>query len=275
MLKLIKNSFTITNDCIILATPLIIFLSILGWYFDYAASSIDNITKLILAAATILIMTSGFAAAWLYMAKKTIFLSKKIFIFDKERVKALWYLIISMPKGIGRLFLPILEVISLYLLIYIILFLGIYLLISKFAGSINLDSFSIQTIMLSSQELINEVNQLTDDEIIIINYWYLLTFIGSSIISFITMLWIPEIVYNEKNAFKALYNSAKKIFLDFKSSIILYLYITAIIITLSVLNTFLMFTPILYFFVLLFYYYFLVYIIVLLFTYYDRTYIKA
>ena len=85
MLKLIKNSFTITNDCIILATPLIIFLSILGWYFDYAASSIDNITKLILAAATILIMTSGFAAAWLYMAKKTIFLSKKIFFSTKQR----------------------------------------------------------------------------------------------------------------------------------------------------------------------------------------------
>lgn len=275
MFKLIKNSFIMTNDCIILATPLIIFLSLLGWYFDYAANTVDNAPKLILATTTLLVMTSGFASAWLYMVKKTITLSKKVFIFDKERVKALWFLLASLPKGIGRLFLPIIGVIAIYLLIYLLMFSGINVLVSKIAGSINLDSFSFQTIMLSSKELINEVNELTDDEIIIINYWYLLTFIGSSIISFITLLWIPEIVYNEKNCFKALFNSIKKVFINFKNSITLFCYITAIILLLTILNTFLMFSPMLYFFVLLLYYYFLVYIIVLLFTYYDTTYIKA
>lgn len=70
MLKLFKDSLKKTNDCIILATPLIIFLSILGWYFTYATSSVDNIPKLILAIVTILIMASGFLSAWFYMAKK-------------------------------------------------------------------------------------------------------------------------------------------------------------------------------------------------------------
>ncbi len=275
MFKLIKNSFKTTNDCIILATPLIIFLSILGWYFDYATNSIDNIPKLILAAITILVMASGFVAAWLYMAKKTIALSKKIFIFDKERVKALWYLLTSLPKGIGRLFLPIIGVISTYLLVYIIMFSGIGVIISKFAGIIDLDAINLQTLMISSQELINEVNELTDDEITIINYWYLLTFVGTSIISFFTMLWIPEIVYSEKNSFKALYNSIKKIFIDFKNSIILFCYIAFVIILLTIMNTLLMFVPVLYFLVLILYYYFLIYIVVLLFTYYETTYIKA
>lgn len=275
MLKLIKNSFKMTNDCIILATPLIIFLSLFGWYFDYAVSTVDNVYKLILAGTTLLVMASGLISAWLYMAKKTIALSKKVFIFDKDRAKALWNLLASLPKGIGKLFLPFIGVIAIYLLIYLLMFSGIDAIISKIAGSINLDSFNFQTIMISSKELINEVNELTDDEIIIINYWYLLTIIGSSIISFITMLWIPEIVYNEKNCFKALFNSIKKVFIDFKNSIILFVYITAIVLFLTILNTILMFYPVLYFFVLLLYYYFVVYIIVLLFTYYETTYIKA
>ena len=89
------------------------------------------------------------------------------------------------------------------------------------------------------------------------------------------MLWIPEIVYNEKNSFKALYNSVVKLFMNFKKSIILFLYIAFLVILITILNTFLMFNPFLYFFVLMFYYYLLVYIVVLLFTYYDETYIKT
>lgn len=70
MLKLFWNNFKKTNDCIILATPLILFLSALSWYYSYARDSIDNIPKLILAIATMLIMISGCLSAWVYMAKK-------------------------------------------------------------------------------------------------------------------------------------------------------------------------------------------------------------
>lgn len=275
MLKLFKNSFKTTNDCIILATPLIIFLSILGWYYNYAADSIDTVHKLVLAAITMFVMFSGFVAAWLYMAKKTIALSKKIFVFDKDRVKALTSLAISLPNGIGRLFLPMMGVISIYALIYLLIFSGISYLITHFVGSINLDFVDFQSLMLSSGNLAEEISKMSEKELMVLDYWSVASFTGILLVSFITMLWIPEIVYNEKNSFKALYNSIVKLFTNFKKSIILFVYVAFLVILITILNTLLMFNPFLYFFVLMFYYYFLVYIVVLLFTYYDETFVKA
>lgn len=275
MLKLFKNSFKTTNDCIILATPLIIFLSILGWYYSYAADSIDTIPKLLLAGITMLVMLSGFGAAWLYMAKKTIALSKKIFIFDKDRVRELAKLALSLPNGIGRLFVPIIGVISTYTLIYLLIFSIIGYLITHFIGSIDFDVIDFQSLLLSSENLREEINNLTEQELLVLDCWSMLSFICTLLVSFITMLWIPEIVYNEKNSFRALGNAVGKLFMYFKKSVILFSYIAVLIVFITILNTFLMFNPFLYFFVLMFYYYFLVYIVVLLFTYYDETFIKA
>lgn len=88
------------------------------------------------------------------------------------------------------------------------------------------------------------------------------------------MLWIPEVVYCEKNPFKALYYAIKKIFISFPKSILLFIYINILTFGISVLNTFLMFNPIAYFVVLLLYYYLIVYIVVLVFSYYEQTFLK-
>lgn len=273
MFQLFINSFKSTNDCIILATPLIIFLSILGWYVDYASGSIDTIPKGLLAGLTILVMLSGFVAAWLYMAKKALALSKKIIVLDTDRAKALLGLVMSLPKGIGRLFLPIMGMIISYVFIYCILAAIVSFLVSKFIGTIDLSSIDLNSLQISSKELFEEISQLSRREIAIINIWYILMTTNSTIISFLTMLWVPEIVYNEKNPYKALYYSIIKIFKNLKSSLLLFLYIAVLIIVISVLNTLLMVNPFLYFFVLILYYYFLVYIVVLLFTYYEQTFL--
>ena len=274
MLQLFKNSFKTTNDCIILATPLIIFLSILSWYYKYAVVAIDTTPKLILASITIFVMLSGFMAAWLYMAKKTISLSRKIFVFDKDRAKALWALVLSLPKGIGRLFLPSIGVISIYILIYTLIFSGIGYIVGKFIGTIDFSELDYQSIFLFVQEFANEISELSQNELLVLQCWYILALVSIAVVSFITMLWIPEIVYTEKVSFEALYYSIIKIFTHLKNSIILYLYIAFLVVLISILNTFLMFNPILYFIVLLLFYYFLVYIVVLLFSYYEQTFIK-
>lgn len=274
MLQLFKNSFKTTNDCIILATPLIIFLSILSWYYKYAVVAIDTTPKLILAIITIFVMLSGFMAAWLYMAKKTISLSRKIFVFDKDRAKALWALVLSLPKGIGRLFLPSIGVISIYILIYTLIFSGIGYIVGKFIGTIDFSELDYQSIFLFGQEFANKISELSQNELLVLQCWYILALVSITVVSFITMLWIPEIVYTEKVSFEALYYSIIKIFTHLKNSIILYLYIAFLVVLISILNTFLMFNPILYFIVLLLFYYFLVYIVVLLFSYYEQTFIK-
>lgn len=275
MLKLFWNNFKKTNDCIILATPLILFLSALSWYYTYAKDAIDNIPKLILAIATMLVMISGCLAAWIYMAKKTIRMADRIFVFEKDRVKAFRDLILSLPRGIGRLFLPMLGVIFITIFAYSILIYVITFLISKYIGTIDLTLLAYEKLVLSSQELLNEINALPRTQIIAINCWYFTFAIGTMILSFLGFLWIPEIVYMEKNPFKALFNSIKKTIITFPKTLFLFIYINFLSLLISILNTLLMFNPIAYFLVLIIYYYFIVYIVVLLFRYYEQTFIKA
>lgn len=274
MLKLFKNNFKKTNDCIILATPLIIFLSILSWYFVYAKDSVDSIAKLILSIITMLIMASGFLAAWVYMAKKTIQMSNKIFVFDKDRIDALWNLILFLPKGIGRLFLPMFGVISLSLILFGVYITGTTYFVSKHIGTIDINSIHADNLILSSNELLNEVNSLPRETIITIVCLYALLLAGFVILSFLGILWIPEIVYAEKNPFKALIFSIRKIIITFPKTLVLFIYINFLSVILSILNTLLMVYPIAYFLVLILFYYFIVYMVVLLFTYYEETFIK-
>ncbi len=234
MLKLLfKTSFKITNDCIIAVTPLIVFLSLLWLYYEYALNSIDSTPKLIIAPVTMIILFSGLLSAWLYMVKKSIALTKRIFVFDSDRAKAVWELMLTLPKGIGRLFLPILGV--------VLIFIGIYALLLYALGTILVDkAFDI-------------------------------TAIGMAIvISFLTLFWIPEVVYAQKNPFKALVISIKNVCKNFKRILPLYLYIVVLAGLIIGLNMLLKFNPFLYFLVLIFDYYFLLYIVVLLFTYYEQ-----
>lgn len=274
MFKLFKECFKRTNDCIILATPLVIFLSIISWYVDYAMNTVNTMPKLVLAVITLLVMSSGFFAAWFYMTKKTLKLSNKVFVFDKDRAKAFWALILSLPKGIGRLFLPFVGVISLSTVIYgLVLFVVTYF-VAKYLGTININFFNSDNFFISSKELIEEITNLPREEIIIIYCWYFLVLGCTILLEFLAILWIPEIVYGEKNPFKALYFAIKKLIITFPKTFLLFVYINIISFATTILNTVLMVNPIAYFLVLLLYYYLILYIVVLLFTYYELTFLQ-
>lgn len=274
MFKLLKNNFKITNDCIILATPLIIFLSIISWYFNYAKDAIDNIPKLLLAIITMIVIISGSFSTWFYMVKKTIKLANTVFVFDKDRTKAFQNLLKSLHIGIGKLFLPFLGIISVTGLTYIAILFIITLLVNKYVGTIDTNLLSTINVLLSSDELIQEINNLPTEQIMFITIWYGITYLSTLVLSFFTMLWIPEVVYCEKNPFKALIYSIKKIIHTFPKTFALFVYINVLAILISIFNTLLMFHPITYFLVLVLYYYFIVYIVVLLFSYYEQTFIK-
>ncbi len=274
MFKLFKNNFKITNECIILATPLIIFLSIISWYFNYAKDAIDNLPKLLLAIITMVVIVSGSFSAWFYMVKKTIKLANTVFVFDKDRAKAFQELIKSLHIGMGKLFLPFLGIISISGIVYIAILCIITLLVTKYIGQIDTSFLSTINVLLSSDELIQEINKLPTEQIMFITTCYGITYLSTLILSFFTILWIPEVVYSEKNPFKALISSIKKIIQTFPKTFALFIYINILTILISILNTLLMFHPITYFLVLVLYYYFIVYIVVLLFSYYEQTFIK-
>lgn len=272
MLKLFKESFKITNDCIILVTPLIIFLSILSWYINFAFNSIDDVKKLLLGVFTLFIMFCGFLASWLYMAKKTIALSKKVYIFEKDRANDFLKLLLTLPRGLGKLFIPIIGVVAVYIIVYCGLYWVLNYFISKYVGYIDLSNIDFDSLALSSKELISFINDLDISDMKVFTIWYFTSSIIVNLVTFLTVLWIPEIVYNTQNAFKALFSSVKKVFKNFKNILILYIFMFIVLKILSIINTLLLFIPVMYFFVLIITYYFLVYLVVLLFTYYDRNF---
>lgn len=240
MFKLLKDSFNITNDCIILATPLAIFLTLLGLYYNYADEVAETVFMQLFSAVTIFIIISGFLSAWLYMTKKAIAMSKRIYVFDEDRTNALLEVIASLSKGFGRLFLPIIGMLALCIIIYSLTF--------------SIIAYLPQLPILEDYTI----------------YLLILIFI---IISFSTILWLPEIVYHERNALFALYNSVLKTYTYFKQTLFLYITILLIFIGISLSYYLIFLHPILSFFVLIIFYYILVYIVVLLFTYYERTFI--
>ena len=273
MFKLFKSNFKTTNDCIILATPLIIFMSVISWYFEYAKSSVNSFAMLALAITTLVIMISGCASAWFYMTKKTLKFASKVFVFDKDRSKAFLNLILSLPKGIGKLFLPFLGIITVGGTVYALILWGITILVGKYFGSTDFLSIISQNFFITSKELIEDINNLPDKELITLNFWYIFVNLITTILSFLTLLWIPEVVYCEKNPFKALIKSIKKIFQTFPKTLLLFVFIGLLSLLTSILNTFLMFNPFSYFIVLLLYYYFIVYKVVLIFSYYEQTFL--
>lgn len=93
MLKLFKNAFKLTNEGIILATPLILFIWLITIYLTFAKGVVDTLPEAFSAIITLLCMVGAFCAGWFYMVKESIELSQKEFILDTDRAKEILNLI--------------------------------------------------------------------------------------------------------------------------------------------------------------------------------------
>ncbi len=273
MLNTLKAAFKRTNDSIILATPLVILLSVIGLYSAYARVSVDTMPKAIVAIITLIVICAGCAACWFYAVKKTIKLSTKFFVFDTDRAKEFLNILKNLPKGIGELFLPFLFLITFDVIIFTLVAIFISWVVSTHIGTINPDLIAPNHYLISSEELLNMYSNLPERELFIVNAWYLLFSAFTIIFMFITFLWIPEIVYNEKNPLIALKNSFDKLFSKFSKTLGIYICTCILYLLTGIISAILMFYPLLYFFVLLLYYYYLLYAIILAFTYYEQEFI--
>ena len=243
MFKIIFESYKITNKALILAAPLVLFCTLFALYYSYLISETDSVPKHIFSIVTIFIVVSGLLGSWLYSIKKGLALVKQVYIFDSDRNKALLSIFPYLLKGFGRLFLPCSGFIALNIILYITIFSGIAYLTVCFPN-------------------------LRDN---VATLWLLVFYIYT----FLTILWIPEIVYNERNALYALVNSVIKVFTQFKDTMSLYLFIFSLFtIILALLFQFIYVHPILSFLLIMVFYYIILYIIVLLFTYYEQKFLN-
>jgi len=244
MFEFFKKSFKITNNSVIVALPMILFLLCIQLYFGIARLKFYDISKHIITIITLWILLSGFFAGWFYMVKRAIAFSDKIFVYDKDRNQALKQVFAGFFKGFGQLFLPFLVVTGAGFLIRFI-------------------EYSITSRVLPPIEA-----KIT------YTVFMLAIFVVISCFSYWMLLWIPEIVYGQKNPFRALINSTKKAFITFPDTIKLFLAMWFLFVGINILFQLLMLNPFLYFLAMLLNYYLILFTVILIFIYYEQNFLK-
>ncbi len=278
MRKLFKDAAKITNYNLILTIPLIIFIKILDLYSLYSKYTVDSVLKFVLASITVLFMFGVFCAGWFYMVEGAINLSKKVFVLDEDRAKATLNLFKTIPDGVGKFFLSFVGVYVIFFFIQVIATPLVYFLGANIIGS--LDDASMQSLqqtvmdpaVASNQGMASFIDKLTPEQIVFFGKWSLLFMVVTSIIMYLLMLWIPEIIYNTNNPLVALWRSVVKLFKDFFTSFRLYISLWLMGFALLFINTFAVINPVAYIIMSIALFYFSVYFVVLIFLYYDRTF---
>lgn len=269
MIKYFSKAFKITNDNIILTTPLLLFIILMVFYLGVVRVIPENPLNFGLIMVTSVAMLTAFFAGWLFMVKKAVELDKKEFETPEDKAKSSFGLIKEIPAGVGEYFLPVLGALFLYgSLIFLFLILT-YKLGVHFIGKVEFPPADLKAALSSSAQMKAFVSSLSVEQLVKLNEWNLLIMASLTTFSFMTMFWAVEIFYRTKNAFVAFFKSLKFLFKNFLTAIILYVYISIVNFLVSLLGTFANINSILHFLITLIYFYFVVYIVVLIFLYYD------
>ena len=279
MRELFKEATKITNYNIILTVPLIIFVKILDLYSLYSRYTVDSTPKFLLASITVLFMFGVFCSGWFYMVRGAVELSKKVFVLDEDRAKATLNLFKTIPDGVGKFFLSFVGVYLLFFIIQLIATPVVYFLGVNIIGGLDsasmqhLQEVTIDSTIATNQGMAAFIDSLTPEQIVFFGKWSLLLMSVTSIIMYLLMLWIPEIIYMTPNPLVALWKSLIKLFKDFFTTVRLFLSLWFMGFALLFINTFAAFNPIAYIIMSIALFYFSVYFVILIFLYYDKKYI--
>ena len=139
----------------------------------------------------------------------------------------------------------------------------------------HLQELTINTELASNQGMPAFIDKLSIEQIIFFGKWSLLFMSVTSVIMYLLMLWIPEIVCCTPNPLLALWRSLVKLFKDFFTTVRLFITLWLIGFALLFINTFAVINPIAYIIMSIVLFYFSVYFVVLIFLYFDRKYVVA
>lgn len=273
MIKYFRQAFKITNENIILTTPLILFLFLLSIYLEVSHNAPATIMAMTLLLITTLFMLAAFFAGWLNMVKKAVELDKQEFLADEQRAKASFGLIKELPAGLGEYFLSFIGAIILYFMLFIVLSLISYKIGVHFLGKIDLTQNELRMI-LNAADAKTVISSIPAAKVAKLEIWYLIFLVVMTIHYFITMFFAPEIIIRTKNPVIALGRSVTFVFKNFFSALILFMYVNVVSFLASIAISGLMYLHFIPTFItslasMLIYFYFIVYVIVLVFLYYD------
>jgi hypothetical protein len=264
MLKIISDSFKITNKFLVLATPLIFFSLLSSLYLIFSGN--NGIISSIITFVLFFLMLSAFLSGWLYMV------AKAVKDPDSENADAL---IMDFPAGVGEYFLIIPCVIINICIVSIILTVIACILGVKFIGNPNVSYEQIYNAMTTITAMKEFAASLTHEQLVKIEAWNLLLFGTTTVISFINMFYSPAVLFKKKNPFVAYWVCFRDLFsYRFLNNVVLFLFIIVLHTIISMFAMFLSTNVILYFIFTLIKFYFVTYIAVLVFNYYYSNFVK-
>ena len=272
MIKLFKEAFKTSNDCIILTIPLVFFMWIITLYIAFSSTTISAPVEFAIALVTLLFMLGAFFSGWFYMAKKAIAVSQRVYVLDEDRAKDTMRLFKEIPTGIGLYFLSFIGMCVLFLIIIALSSAFVSFVGGLIIGNIDFTPQQLQAALNAAQGVDKTafLSSLTLEQKLKLSDCIMLIVLATTALSFLFILWIPEIIYSTPNPFVALLKSIKKLFCKFLNSLKLFVYLTFLNVLLTLLGALALLNPILYLFVMVLYFYFLIYVVVLLFSYYER-----
>ena len=281
MRELFRDAIKITNYNIIIAIPLIVFIKVLDLYSLFSRYNIDSMPKFLIASITVLFMFGVFCAGWFNMVEGAVQLSKKVFVLDTDRAKATMNLFRKFPEGVGKFFLSFVGVYIIFLFIQAIATPLVYLLGVNIIGGLDdasmqyLQELAINSELTANQGMPAFIDKLSVEQIIFFGKWSLLFMSITSIVMYLLMLWIPEIICCSPNPLIALCKSLGKLFKDFFVTVRMFLILWFVGFVLLFINTFAVINPIAYIIMSIIMFYFSLYLVVLVFLYFDRKYVDA
>ncbi len=265
MLSCIKESFSLTNKFIILATPLILFSLFSSLYvlFSLHGSSVYPV----ITAALFFLMLSAFLAGWFFMIREGI---------KSPHTEEPNSLIKEFPAGVGEYLLPVMGLLFVMAIVSLVLFTGGYYIGMAQIGDIGISKAALSDAMVSAEAFNSFLSSISELQLLKMMWWYLL-FLGLMVINgFLVMFYLPALFFKKSNPFIAYYISLKDLFSrKFFSNCLLYIIIFISYSILSVLTSLFGANIFLHFLFTLINFYYLIYIAVLVCNWYYTNFART
>ena len=263
MFKIIKESFKITNENIVIATPLIFFSLISGLYMIF--SSYGSRLGMLFSVILFFLMLGAFISGWFYIIFRAV---KEPDIEDNQ-------LILEFPSGVGEYFLPALGVIFKVAIVSVLIIIAAVVAGKKLIGmpEISYNQFAQATANVDTMKAF--IESLDTEQLIKLKHWNILMFCAMIFNYFILMLYPAVVFFKEKNPFKAFFINLKDTFGHrFFKNVGIFLFIFAIYMIISIISIFMNGNIVLHFILTLLNFYYITYAGVLLFNYYYSSFMK-
>ena len=197
-----KKIIKLTNNYIVIATPLILYTLISGIYTAMTARS-GNLINTLIAVFILMLITSAFIAGWFNMVKLA---STDAEPNDPNSI------IKNFIPGVGEYFLTTIGSIFVIFILNVITLAVSVAIGMHTIGDPGISADSLSKALSNTEALKAFLTGLTSTQLLKLNLWNMLLLGMMTLTYFLLILYIPAIFFKSKNPFKAFFISLKDLF---------------------------------------------------------------